>query len=269
MKTNLESDGYFCKRSFLDLQQVSTILSDLDKVFVKPSVNGYVGYNIISNVVKCAPNPFVDIINFSTLLLLDEISNILTVNGYDMSTYALAEFEALAEQGDSKPLEYHNDQFEGNDAFIVLIYLKGGGVESGGAKYIAKSHKKEVNINDHYITNDQLTTLKNDIIDLSGGVGDLVCYNLRGFHSRHPTKLERISLRLIFNNKFSDKNTFDNFIIPLHLLKSGIPKILYLHDSPLYLIKANPPLNIKYILNILVIYLKDLIHKCIRKITSN
>ena len=43
MKTNLESDGYFCKRSFLDLQQVSTILSDLDKVFVKPSVNGYVG----------------------------------------------------------------------------------------------------------------------------------------------------------------------------------------------------------------------------------
>ena len=55
-KSTLNSEGYFIKKNFLDSYQTLAILSDLKDVFSKPSINGSIGYNIISKVVKIAPN---------------------------------------------------------------------------------------------------------------------------------------------------------------------------------------------------------------------
>jgi len=273
---DFNSDGYFYHKSFLNLQDVSSILSDLNKVFSQPSINGSIGYNFVSKAVKKSPNPFVDITSFSTFRLLDEISKIVSLNGYDMGNYYLSEFNSLAEQGDSEALTWHTDKFKGGDAFLVLIYLDGGGIKSGGAKYIKKTHKLDEDITEHYITKDQLTLYKENIVDLSGDAGDLVCYNLNGFHSRHPTLDERIALRFLFLEKSSDQNNFDDFIIPCHLLNKSIPKTLLIREHApnfklasagnLYF-KENPPqLHRKYITEILIKYLSDVVTSIVRKI---
>ena len=83
----------------------------------------------------------------------------MSLNGCDINNYAVAEFNALSEQGDKKPLTWHNDQFQFGDSFLVIIYLEGGGVESGGAKYIKKSHKLVADKNDHYNKNEELQTV--------------------------------------------------------------------------------------------------------------
>ena len=255
MKSDFESDGFFVERNFLDEQQISAISSDLEKVFSKPKLNGSIGYEFVSPVVNRAPNPFQDIIKLSPFFLINKICKIVSLNGCDINNYALAEFNALSEQGDKESLTWHRDQVQGGDAFLVLIYLEGGGVESGGAQYIKKSHKAVFNKDIHYIKNEELLRLEKDIVDLSGNAGDLVCYKSWGFHTRYPTIYERKAIRILFANKLSDKETFNNFVLPLNLLKEGIPNYFYIHEELQYLRKSDPKVKLKYVSEVLLILL--------------
>ena len=266
MKSDFESDGFFVERNFLDEQQISAILSDLEKVFSKPELNGSIGYEFVSKVVKRAPNPFKDIIKLSPFFLINKICKIISLNGCNINNYAIAEFNALSEQGDKESLTWHIDQLQGGDAFLVIIYLEGGGVESGGAQYIKKSHKLAADIDDHYIKNEELLRLEKDIVDLSGKAGDLVCYKLNGFHTRSPTIHERKAIRVLFANKLCDAETFNNFVLPLNLLKEGIPNYFYIHEELQYLRKKDPLFTLKYASEVLLILLIEFFDRFKRKL---
>ena len=84
--------------------------------------------------------------------------------------------------------------------YRAQIYLKGGGNNSGGFRYIKKS-----NINNHSISHElsdrDFQKYKSDVVDLTGSEGDLVIFDPYGFHGKYPCLNERRTIAFEFQSK--------------------------------------------------------------------
>ena len=219
------NDGALLVKNFLDESTVENINREFNDKFQNQSINGSPGYIKISNKVLRLRNVFSDIESIDLIKMVVRISAIAQENGVNISDYRLSEIDAYSEQGDKEKLGWHTDHSDGG--FLAIVYVSGGDHLSGGSLYGPGTHKQLHSKELHYLGPELLNSIRSNTLDLSGAPGDLVLYFLNGFHSRHPTLLERRAFRLLFYKKTEPPENFDDFILPISILKKNeLPDIL-------------------------------------------
>ncbi len=184
--------------------------------------------------------PLVFLRQYDLLALLEKIFALLKKNSADFNQhdYRLSEVEIYSENSDLDDYPWHTDQTE--DGIIAILYLKGGGEQSGGSEYIPTSHKLHHQDDVHLIDDRTILDYKKayGYTNLSGKPGDIVFYMLNGFHTRKIIRKERRILRLKFYKRDSKTKkgqsvTFDDIPISLSSIsgEKTIPEFLLNNQS--------------------------------------
>ena len=125
----------------------------------------------------------------------------LVVDDDKKKNYIVSSIMIFTEKKNPSPLKFHTDLWKG--MYRAQIYLKGGDKNSGGFRYIKKSHN--INHGESYELSDtELEKYRKDIVNLTGTEGDLIMFDSSGYHGKYPTLNERRTILFQFSPIDSD-----------------------------------------------------------------
>lgn len=221
---DLSDSGFKKIKNFIAGDFIKHLNHELDEIFKCATINYSNGYIKISNFTKGVPFPFVYIKSHNLMNFVVDVAEQIKKEGVDINKLILSDIQIFSEIGDNEELGWHTDHSAGG--LLAIFYLRGGGKESGGARFMKGTHLLEHELNLHYLQKDKILQHEHLIEDLSGQVGDLVLYHINGYHSRYPLLEERRVIRLTFLPKIKQSTksfSYDDFVIPLSSLT---PRVL-------------------------------------------
>lgn len=192
----LEVDGAAVVKGFLDLGQIERMNAELDSVFSTPVFNQSHRGFVWRNPTLKSISSLSCIRNFNLLELAIDVFH-RTIPPGRQPRMILTNLEIFSEHNNRKPLYWHTDQRRG--MIRAQIYLRGGGVRSGGFLYMRGTHKVDHTI-EHKLTPHEIEQFKDTIMDCSGTPGDLVVFDSFGFHAKTVCIEERRTIMFEFQN---------------------------------------------------------------------
>lgn len=223
---------------FLSEKKIIGINQEINEISKSQLLNGKLKSPIwINKNLYEIPNP---IININTTNLLDIAIDIQKeIQETTNKKYFLTSLRVTVEKQNSFPLDWHTDHSP--NILRAIVYLMGGENNNGNLSYINKSHKKIHDKKIHKIDPYE-NKLHNDIFEIDSKVGDLVYFDINGFHKKNSVKYERRIIIFEFQEKNSTKKkskiNFDNTKINENILKN-LDKLLFLDKN---LIEFEDPL---------------------------
>ena len=219
--------GFSKQEKFLNNEYCIKLNKELDAIFNQISFNYSRGYLKLNHNIKTVPYPFQNIRSINLpKLAIDAFKLISRSKGFqNKNNYKLAVFEILEEDFQLSELRYHSDF--NNDSILALIYLDGGSKNSGGAKYLQKSHKDQY-LHQKPLSDREINKYKKifNEVELFGKTGDLIFYKTNGLHSRSKIIKKRRVIKMIFSdhtkNYYNIKQNyiFDDFSIPMSIISN-------------------------------------------------
>ena len=197
-------------KKFLSHETKKILNDEIDEISKNYLINGVTRASTWINNNLCEiSNPIVNIHGVNLLEIAFEVHNELikaTSNNYKLSNARI-----MIEKKNSHPIQWHTDQAPG--IIRAIIYLKGGDKNNGHLSYISGSHISLHEKNHHKI-NPYKTELENKIISFDTQEGDLIFFDINGFHKKNIVENERSILFFEFHdgksNKQLNKIIFDN-----------------------------------------------------------
>ena len=203
IKKQFNEEGYGVITNYLPEDTVKKINQELDEIFYQILFNGFNKGSITLDQTysrEAITTPCINIKSINLMELIIDVFN-LVVDDDKKKNYIVSSIMIFTEKKNSSPLKFHTDLRKG--MYRAQIYLKGGDKNSGGFRYIKKSHNFNHGVS-HELSDTELEKYRKDIIDLTGTEGDLIIFDSFGFHGKYPCLNERRNILFEFQPIDSD-----------------------------------------------------------------
>lgn len=228
---DLKNTGYSIFRSFLPAERINVLNKELDRLFDQPTYNGQLGSVYPKSVQSKCKSIFLPTVSIRSTNLLEiaiDISNqIGPLAAHELKLTAIQVHEEI----DPIPLFWHTDQRKGT--FRCFIYLDGGNKDSGALKYIPNTHQK-THETTHLLSAEELKFYsdQDQVIDLIGSPGDMVVFDINGFHANNPKLKRRRTMMFEFQRPDMIAPKASNILPQFHLSKKVFDHIdLFMHNG--------------------------------------
>ena len=203
------SEGFKVTKNFLKNDLIKLLNLEIDELNNNILFNGFSKGVVVNSKVKYSHKTInLPISNIASVNLMEVAIDVFENIFNEKQDFILTNLEIFIEKNNQKEMILHTDQRRG--MVRAQIYLKGGGKNSGGFKYIQGSnlHDKVV---EHDLNEEKIKSFEKDIIDLSGDVGDLVAFDPWGYHGKNICINERRTIMFEFQSKSTsyDKSSLD------------------------------------------------------------
>ena len=219
MKDNLFlKEGIIHFKNFLNETLLNKINSEIDEISNQYLINGNNRASIWINKNEFEiVNPIINIGSINLLNIAFQVFKKIKENLQE--EYTLTTLRIIDEKKNIHPIDWHTDNSP--DVLRGIIYLKGGDNNNGNLSFVKGSHniKHEKNL---YFLNVSKFNKENEILSYSTKPGDLILFDINGFHKKNKVSTERRVLFLEFQKQMSDKKKvkiiFDNSKITPEML---------------------------------------------------
>tara|TARA_B110001452_G_scaffold267578_1_gene278193 strand:- start:4039 stop:4884 length:846 start_codon:yes stop_codon:yes gene_type:complete len=188
-------------RNFINKNIQEDLNEEIDDLLNRYSINGVTRASTWINNNLCDIND--PIVNINSVNLLEIIykthQEIIKISP---DNYTLSSIRLMIERNNSHPITWHTDNKPG--LIRAIIYLKGGENKNGNLDYIEGSHNFK-HIKDLHKINPYELGLENKIITMDTQVGDLILFDINGFHKKNTTNKERRVIFMEFHDGKSSK----------------------------------------------------------------
>jgi len=232
---DLFKDGVRIERGFLSSAIIETINRELDVLFEQPVMGTrYNGALKLDKHVKSISHPT----NLSSINVLELAIDIfdLVVPLSKKDDYIVTNIEIFSEVGNKKRLFWHCDKRK--IAYKALLYLKTSAASSGGLEYMWGTHTPEfAHTVERKLSSAEIDCLSRNIVDCSGVAGDLVMFDVFGFHCKKECVNERRALFFEFQTATSNRSKAYININNQQLTQKVLSKLKYFRmgdNSDLY-----------------------------------
>lgn len=219
-------------KSFINSKTKDILNEEIDEISNNYLINGVTRASTWINNNLCEINyPIVNINKVNLLEIASDVHRELTKSS--SNNYILSNVRIMIEKKNSHPIQWHTDQTPG--VIRAIIYLKGGDKNNGHLSYIEGSHNSLHEENLHKI-NPYEAGLEEKIITFDTQEGDLIFFDINGFHKKKTVENERRILFFEFHDGKSNKPMsqiiFDNSKITKNL-KNNLDFLLSDNDKNL------------------------------------
>ena len=263
-------DGIFKINNFLDQPIINNINKEIDSISSKIIFNGnlkgvvYINKNYLEVI-----NPVCNINSINLFELAIDVFLECKKNQDSPDELKLTKLRILIEKKNSFPLDWHTDS---NNTTRAILYLRGGDINNGSLGYIKGTHKIN-NFNNKKLNYDSLKDYNNSIENFNSKAGDLIFFDINGFHKKNSVLNERRIIIfefqkidsclpksiIFFDSKILTKKVID--YMPLFITKPNN------NDLSLPMFSENIPIDTPLIVFLysLKIFLSNSIKKILRK----
>ena len=219
-------------KSFINSKTKDILNEEIDEISNNYLINGVTRASTWINNNLCEINyPIVNINKVNLLEIASDVHRELIKS--TSNNYILSNVRIMIEKKNSHPVPWHTDQTPG--VIRAIIYLKGGDKNNGHLSYIEGSHNSSHEKNLHKI-NPYEVGLEEKIITFDTQEGDLIFFDINGFHKKKTVENERRILFFEFHDGKSNKPMsqiiFDNSKITKNL-KNNLDFLLSDNDKNL------------------------------------
>lgn len=186
-------------KNFLSEEVKNNINTEIDDISKKYLINGVTRASTWHNKnLYEISNPIVNINNINLLEIALDVHEILKKE--TSNNYVLTRFRIIIEKNNGQPIGWHTDRKP--NTIRAIIYLMGGEIGNGSLSYIRGSHKIIHDKKIHKI-DPKKEDLEDKIENIDSKVGDLIFFDINGFHKKNVVFKER---RVLFI-EFQDENS--------------------------------------------------------------
>jgi hypothetical protein len=185
---DFKRDGILKINNFLEQNIISSINNEVDKISDKIILNGNLkgAVHFNKNYLEVI-NPVCNIDSINLLELAVDVFLEFKKNQDSSDELKLTKLRLLIEKKNSFPLDWHTDS---NNSIRAILYLRGGDINNGSLGYIKGTHKIN-NFNTKKLNYDILKDYKNSIENFNSKAGDLIIFDINGFHKKNYVLNER------------------------------------------------------------------------------
>jgi hypothetical protein len=196
-----KDDGISHIKNFIDKNVKEHLNKEISDLSNKYSINGVTRASTWINDNLCDIND--PIVNINSINLLEIISKAYQeLIKISSNNYILSSIRIMIERKNSHPITWHTDNKKG--VIRAIIYLKGGENNDGNLNFIKGSHNY-THVNDAHKINPYELGLESKITSMDTKEGDLIIFDINGFHMKNPTNKERRVIIMEFHDGKSDK----------------------------------------------------------------
>jgi hypothetical protein len=188
-----EKDGIAIIENFLSQGNLENINTELNTIFSKYTVNGGIsstrlnrGY--IPKVSGCTIPGLIYSVNIFELVVDVAEQFKKKFKRFTSEDYVLTTLEIFHEKENPDPLFWHTDNRVGN--LRAIIYLKGGGDNSGKFMYMKGTHNRDYFVR-HQLSEQQISDLQDKRFECTAPEGSLIIFDSMGFHAKKECSEER------------------------------------------------------------------------------
>ena len=188
-------------KNFIKKNIQDDLNEEIDDLLNRYSINGVTRASTWINNNLCDIND--PIVNINSVNLLEIIfkthQEIIKISP---DNYTLSSIRLMIERNNSHPISWHTDNNKG--IIRAIIYLKGGEINNGNLGFIKGSHNYK-HAKDLTKINPYELNLEDKIITMDTQVGDLILFDLNGFHKKNSSNKERRVIFMEFHDGKSSK----------------------------------------------------------------
>ena len=187
-------------KNFINKSIKDSLNEEISELSNKYSINGVTRASTWINYNLCDIND--PIVNINSINLLEIISDVYQeLIKISSDKYTLSSIRVMIERNNSHPISWHTDNKPG--IIRAIIYLKGGENNNGNLSFIKGSHNL-THLKDTHKINPYELGLEEKIITMDTQEGDLIFFDINGFHTKNPTRKERRVIFMEFHDGKSD-----------------------------------------------------------------
>jgi len=219
-------NGIYHRKNFLKDYDRKNLVEEINLISNSYLFNGITkGVTWINKNLFELSNPIVNILSVNLLEIAIDVYQI--VKKETQSEYKLTMCRIICEKLNSNPLDWHTDQRKGT--IRCLIYIEGGDEKNGSLGYLKGTHKEN---NFTHKINPKRNGLEHKIFFPPSSTGDLIFFDINGYHKKNTVSFERKIIMLEFQKNQSMYEKEKLVICNSKMTKKVLNNIdLFCHDD--------------------------------------